>query len=85
MIKQYYDQYGKEGSKSQKNKNNTFKNSDDDFDLSTFVKDSLIVTKEALCIDEMKSVLSRRYRRILDEYPENHKQIYKMIKDTSES
>lgn len=43
-----------------------------------------MVTKEALCIDEMSTVLSRRYRRILDQYPENRAQIYKMIKDTSE-
>lgn len=74
MIKQYYDQYGKAGgSKSLKNKHNNFKSANDDFDLSSFVKDSLIVTKEVLCIDEMKNVLSRRYRRILDEYPENRK------------
>jgi hypothetical protein len=56
----------------------------DDFDLSTFFKDSLTVTKEALCIDEMKQVLARRYRRILDKYPENKEQIYKMIKENSE-
>jgi hypothetical protein len=43
----------------------------DDFDLSTFVKDSFTITKEALCIDEMTQVFSRRYRRILDKYPEN--------------
>jgi hypothetical protein len=47
------------------------------------VKDSLLVTKEALCIDEMSTVLARRYRRILDEYPENRAQIFRMIKDTS--
>ena len=84
MIKNYYHKHGKDARKSKNNKHNTFKNADDDFDLSTFVKESLIMTKEALCIDELKTVMSRRYQRILDEYPENRKQIYKMIKDTSE-
>ena len=55
----------------------------EDFDLSTFVKDSLTITKDALCIDEVNIVLKRKYQRILDQYPENRAQIYKMIKDTS--
>ena len=66
-----------------KNSKHTYKNTQDDFDLSTFVKDSLLVTKEALCIDEMSTVLARRYRRILDEYPENRAQIFRMIKESS--
>lgn len=63
----------------------TYKTADDDFNLSSFVKDSLLVTKKVLCIDDMKTTLSRRYKEILHDYPEHRKLLTKMIKDTSES
>ena len=62
----------------------TYKTADDDFSLSTFVKDSLLVTKKVLCIDDMKTNLRRRYEEILNDYPEHRKMLTKMIKDTSE-
>ena len=62
----------------------TYKTADDDFNLSSFVKDSLLVTKQVLCIDDMKTTLSRRYKEILHDYPEHRKLLTKMIKDTSE-
>ena len=48
------------------------------------MKDSLLVTKNVLCIDDMKTTLSRRYKEILHDYPEHRKLLTKMIKDTSE-
>jgi hypothetical protein len=56
IIKNYYDSYHFQGGKNQSGTNKlkkTYKNTQDDFDLTTFVKDSLMVTKEALCIDEV--------------------------------
>lgn len=42
------------------------------------------MTKNVLCIDDMKTTLSRRYKEILQDYPEHRKLLTKMIKDTSE-
>ena len=38
----------------------------DDFDLSTFVKESIELTKSAIGIDDMKDNLAKRYSKIVE-------------------